>query len=245
MQFYLGTHMVNWLGLVDVPLFVSHRRLRDRKKLPRAIGPWALDSGGFTELAMYGGWQTPVDEYVEAVHRYQREIGSLAWASPMDWMSEPAMLQRTGLSVREHQERTVQNYLDLRGRGPFVPVLQGWTLNDYERCVDLYASAGVDVLAQPFVAIGSVCRRQSRAEIGQIMAGLQPIRMHAFGVKTAGISAYGHLLASSDSLAWSYRARRSPRLPGCTHRGKCTNCLRFALRWRQKIIDIIDRPRLF
>lgn len=46
--FYLGTHMANWLGQTDVPLFVSHMRLRDRKTYPRALGPWALDSGAFT-----------------------------------------------------------------------------------------------------------------------------------------------------------------------------------------------------
>ena len=30
---------------------------------------------------------------------------------------------------------------------PVIPVLQGWTLDDYLACVDLYASAGVDLAA--------------------------------------------------------------------------------------------------
>jgi hypothetical protein len=82
------------------------------------------------------------------VNRYADEIGQLDWAAPMDWMCEPWIVEKTGLSVREHQERTVANYLALRDRGPFIPVLQGWTLEDYETCVDLYAQAGVDLSAE-------------------------------------------------------------------------------------------------
>src|SRR5206468_1710371 len=79
--FYLGTHRPNWLGLLNVPLFVSHRTLGPRKSLPKASHRWALDSGGFTELSMHGKWLTGVDEYVEAVHRYSERIGLLAWAA--------------------------------------------------------------------------------------------------------------------------------------------------------------------
>ena len=42
----------------------------------------------------------------------------LEWAAPMDWMCEPAMLARTGLTVEDHQRRTVANFLELRERGP-------------------------------------------------------------------------------------------------------------------------------
>src|SRR5690242_4741899 len=97
MRFYLGTHMPSWLTKTDVPLFVSHRRLLGelrpgrgaRKTLPRARGPWALDSGGFTELQMFGEWRTTPAEYIAAVRRYRDEIGGLVWAAPMDWMCEP------------------------------------------------------------------------------------------------------------------------------------------------------------
>ncbi len=49
-------------------------------------------------------------------------------------MCEPQIVARTGLSVREHQERTVANYLTLRSIAPdlpFIPVLQGWRIADY------------------------------------------------------------------------------------------------------------------
>jgi hypothetical protein len=133
-DFLLGTHQPGWLARLEVPLFVSHRTLRDCKQLPRARGRWALDSGGFTELTLYGGWQTSLGECVEAVARYRAAVGNLSWASPQDWMCESAMLWRTGLTVAEHQARTVDNYCALRQAAPtlpFIPVLQGWTLDDY------------------------------------------------------------------------------------------------------------------
>ncbi len=225
-------------------MFLSHRQLAERRTLPRARGPWALDSGGFTEIALHGRWLTTTDGYVNAVRRYASEIGNLAWAAPMDWMCEPTMLEKTGLTIREHQERTVANYLELRGRGPFIPVLQGWSLADYLACVELYRDAGVNLTEEPLVGLGSVCRRQDTTEIARIVLALQPLRLHGFGVKTIGLERYSHLLASADSMAWSYRARRSPPMPGCKHRS-CANCPRFAFRWRERIIAVIDRPRLF
>lgn len=235
MRFYLGTHEPLWLERTDVPLFVSFRRFeRVRRRLPRALGPWALDSGGFTEIDQHGRWVMGEDEYVEGVRWLAEGVGGLEWAAPMDWMCEPHMVERTGLSVEEHQERTVGNFLRLRDRGPFIPVLQGWTLPDYERCVGLYEAAGVDLRAEPVVGVGSVCRRQHEAEIGRIVRFLQldcGLRLHGFGVKRSGLARFGDALASADSLAWSYRARRSDPLPGCTHKS-CANCLAFALEWR-------------
>ncbi len=221
-----------------MPLFISHRRLAQRKTFPRAIGPWALDSGGFTELNLYGRWITTEEEYVQAVARYEDEIGGLEWAAPMDWMCEPFVLDKTGLTVREHQQRTVENYLRLRDHGPFIPVLQGWTLTDYLACIDIYEAHGVDLTAVPLVGVGSVCRRQSEAEIGWIFRTLngQGIRCHGFGVKKTGLRSYGAQLTSADSLAWSYNARRSHPLPGCSHKS-CANCLRWALRWRDEIVN--------
>jgi hypothetical protein len=61
------------------------------------------------------------------------------------------------------------------------------------------------------------------------------VRLHGFGVKKAGIESYGDYMASADSMAWSYRARRSWPLPGCTHKS-CANCPRYALRWRDELL---------
>lgn len=71
-RFYLGTHHPHWLGRVNVPLFISRRQLVKRKSLPRASAPWALDSGGFTELKDFGCWT--IDARTYAAVSEKREV---------------------------------------------------------------------------------------------------------------------------------------------------------------------------
>lgn len=227
-----------------MPLFISHRRLKPYKTLPKARSAWALDSGGFTELSLHGRWVTTPGQYIEAVDRYQTEVGRLAWAAPQDWMCEPVMLAKTGLTVREHQDRTVINYLALRDHGPFVPVLQGQSLKDYETCIRVYQDAGVDLWTEPIIGLGTVCRRQRAPEIARIVCELASsgLRLHGFGMKSAGLARVGHLLASADSMAWSTRGRMAwqhdhRKLCAGDHAGSCANCLSWALTWRDRVVD--------
>lgn len=238
-RFYLGTHETGWLARADVPLFVSHRRLQLRKRLPVATARWALDSGGFTELTMHGRWVTEPGDYIDAARRYQTDIGLLDWAAPMDWMCEPFMLAKTGLTVDRHQALTVENVTLLRQVAPDVPwvaVLQGWTVDEYIACVERYTQAGIDLTNEPVVGVGSVCRRQATSEIETIFRELDRagIRCHGFGVKVQGLARYARHLVSADSMAWSYQARRDRPLPDCTH-ANCANCLRYALKWGQRV----------
>jgi hypothetical protein len=247
MKFFLGTNEPAWLAWAGVPLFVSHIRLRRRIRLPIAIAPWSLDSGGFTELSRHGHWTTTPQEYVEAVDRYATGVGQLVWASPQDWMCEPHIVAKTGLSVREHQERTVESYLllrDLAPEQPIIPVVQGWTLDDYLLCVELYAEAGVDLETRPLVGVGSVCRRQRSSEISEIMGELHGLglKLHGFGVKGGGLEIYSDRLESSDSMAWSMWARRENiRLPDCLHKyPDCRSCVDWALEWRRRLLSKVN-----
>ena len=252
LTFYLGTHRANWLwSVTDVPLFISHRVLRKRvTPFPRATTAWALDSGGFTELNLHGGWRTTPEAYVDSVRRYVAELGSLQWASPQDWMCEPWVIAKTGLTVAEHQSRTVENYLQLIDMAPdlpFIPVLQGWEIGDYFAHAEAYAEAGIDLTAQPVVGIGSVCRRQATGQIASIFDQLkaQGLKMHGFGVKTVGLSMYADQLVSADSLAWSYGARQDA-LRGVRHCAKntCANCLHYALAWRERILHSLTTRQM-
>jgi hypothetical protein len=241
--FWLGTHKPGWLASAGVPLFVSRRTLAPMRTLPRAIAPWALDSGGFTELAMHGAWLTTPAQYVAEVRRLSSEIGRMAWAAPQDWMCEPAMLEKTGLTVSEHQRRSVANLLELRSRAPdlpWVPVLQGWSLGDYWRHADAYQAAGVDLEAEPLVGVGSVCRRQSGTRAGAIFRTLAAsgLSLHGFGVKVSGLAAHSAWLASADSMAWSMNARKHPPIDGHTHKN-CANCIVWATSWRAELLERI------
>lgn len=253
--FYLGTHQPGWLNWSDVPLFVSDVRLRVYKTLPRAASPWALDSGGFTELQKYGRWTITPAEYLERIYRYERHVGQLAWAAPQDWMCEQIVIdggvangQRfagTGLSVLEHQWRTIDNWLELDGqrpagmRTPILKVLQGREVDDYLRHVDLYRAAGIDLRNEPLVGVGSVCRRQGTTEARDIFAALHGVgvtQLHGFGLKKTGLALSGHLLESADSMAWSFDARRKARMAECIEHKNCANCPRFAMQWRRELL---------
>ncbi len=268
MKLYTGTHQTHWLATAGVRLFISHTRLAarlgPRARLPRAIAPWALDSGGFTQLQRFGRWTFTPEQYVAAVRRYRDEIGMLEWAAPMDWMCEPWVItggqvgplqfhgtrqarglapgdpeQSLDVAVALHQRYTVDNLLHLRALAPdlhFIPVLQGWRLHHYEQCARLYAEAGIDLAAESLVGLGSVCRRQATSEIETIVTtfAARGLRLHGFGVKTLGLDRYASQLSSADSMAWSKDARHHPPLPGHPHKN-CANCLTWAMNWRARI----------
>lgn len=248
MIFYLGTHHPHWLRddrFRDVPLFVSRRTLARYKRPPRAVGSWALDSGGFTELSMHGRWTVSPKDYARDVARFREGVGRMAWAAPQDWMCEPWITRKTGLTAEEHQRRTIDSVLELRALGcDVIPVLQGWRISEYHAHVEAYDRAGVDLRAEPVVGLGSVCRRQATDEAARLVRSLAAlgIALHGFGFKSDGLRAVHEHLASADSLAWSFNARRSPPLPGCVGRHKsCNNCPVYALRWRERLLASLRR----
>lgn len=211
--FFLGVHRPNWLAISNVPLFISHNRLCERRSFPRARAPWALDSGAFTEISRHGYHRTTPAAYARRVALYQREIGALCFASIQDWMCEPDVLRVTGLSVREHQQRTIDNYLRLRDLAPFIPwlpVVQGWSLGEYLDHVEMYERAGVDLRRISRVGVGSICRRQASVKAALILGLLADhgLKLHAFGLKTKGLALALEHVASADSMAWSAHARK-------------------------------------
>lgn len=255
---------------VNPSLFVSHRRLVGVRNLRPSRRRWALDSGGFSEYSLYGEWRTTPAEYVAAVLRYDRAIGQLEWAAPQDSMCEESMLEkarmtdaarmgRAPVSMTDqlvlHQQRTVRNLGDLEGiwayatddESPFIPVIQGDTVDEYLRCVDFYTDASVDLTHYPLVGVGSVCRRQATDEVGDIVQAIKDyvdpeLPVHVFGLKKSGIRKYSDKVLTGDSMAWSYDARRADPLPGCTGHKNCANCAEYALRWYKDLTRELFPP---
>lgn len=256
MKFYLGTHKPHWLGLSSAPLFVSRRTLCQYRTPPRAKVPWALDSGGFSELLLFGRWTTAPEQYALEVAGWMESVGQLDFAAVQDWMCEPFMLSKTGKTLREHQELTIASWFALNRLAPTVPwapVLQGWRTDDYLSHAEAYLTAGVDLASAPAVGVGSVCRRQGTAEAIEIFRELQPLglNLHGFGLKVTGLkNGASVLLASADSMAWSRQARFDPPMAGCAHK-TCANCLLYAMRWRDKVLGAVEsgylnyQPTLF
>jgi hypothetical protein len=248
MRFYLGTDDVYWLWAdpPPQPLFISRRRLDRYRNYKPAQTPWALDSGGFTELNMYGEWRLPPHRYVAKIQRYINEVGKLEWAAPQDWMCEPSVLAKTGKTVEQHQQLTIDNYLTLKTLAPqlpIIPALQGWEPDDYLRHRDMYDQAGIDLTKCDRVGMGTFCRRASLQPVHNLVHKLHQdgIRMHGFGVKQDGLPIMGPDLTSADSLAWSLAARLAPnRLCGNNHKAqKCTHCRTWATTWANKVVASI------
>jgi hypothetical protein len=244
-KLYLGSHEPGWLGRSTVPLFVSAARAARFGRKPALAGGYALDSGGFTQIAK-GGWKMTPREYLDLVYRLDDRVPGMLWAAPQDWMCEPVAIAATGLSVLEHQQLTTENFCQLRSideRGLIVPALQGWAPGDHEAHVEMYIDAGVDLWDEKLIGVGSVCRRQATGEIEGIIKSLAGAGLsHGFGVKTMGLARYGEHLTSADSLAWSFRARKAAQHGegalghGCTHRC-CNNCFVWAHQW----YDVLTR----
>jgi hypothetical protein len=269
--FYLGTHRPGWLATAQVPLFISASTINKwrgrgddfptRKAGTFGCGVWALDSGAYTALKESKTdrhpWHLPEDEYGGMAYRLADEIGvAPMFAAPQDWPCEAKVLARTGKTVAWHQEATTDSYLYLAEQFDglnWAPVLQGWKPADYVAHIRQYEAAGVDLTAFRPVGLGSVCRRGQTRQIVNVVQAVQayaqatygrPLRLHGFGLKTVALREVGHLLDSADSLAWSITARmQEVKLEECAHRGPCNNCLRYALRWREKVLAAWSQPK--
>jgi hypothetical protein len=225
--FFLGSHRPPWLdaavwagvGYRMPPLCLSYQTMRARIELPTAGGQWMLDSGGFTELSKHGTWTITAQQYARDAQRYQQEIGRLVFAAQQDWMCEEEVPAKTGLTIPQHQRRTVDNYLALRAIAPDVrwaPTLQGWSQGDYMDHIDLFYAAGVELHALPRVCVGTVCKRKRRY-LMQSALTLRAIHreglhnLHAFGAHLDLLKLCSDVLVSSDSTAWSTNARAEHR----------------------------------
>lgn len=209
-----------WLGgdvhtfAWNTPILVSYGRLRDARTMPVATAPWVCDSAGFAELATHGTWTIDPHQYAADLQRYAREIGMLTWAAPQDWPAAAPMLAKTGLTEREHQERTIASVVQLRQLAPDVPVIAvitGTTAAGYLRHVAMYREHGLDLTAERIVVgVGALVGRrpQEQADIIRLLHSTGLHHLHGFGVKGRVLDLVGDLLASVDSAAWSTEARR-------------------------------------
>lgn len=210
-------------------------------------GDFALDSAGFTAMSLWkrkgtqrgmlGMFPWTLAEYVELAGL----LRPMWWSQP-DACVEPdiagneearcfrieataAMLEASLMLVDRWQS------LGAWWQSPPVPVLQGWTADEYMRSLDLMIDAwqrythAFDMPA--LVGVGSMCRRPVHdPDIGilSILERLLPrlpdgMRLHMFGVKGAVMSRLATIpqVASFDSMAWDFGARMMARKEGSSN----------------------------
>jgi hypothetical protein len=195
-------------------MFVAVHRMHRKSPFPPATVPFALDSGGFNHLLREGRWTVSPREYAEHAQRIMLETGKMKWAAIQDWVCAPSVLAKTGKTVLEHQQLTLESYFELKRLAPrvrWLPVLQGGLRDEYLQHVEMYQCAGVVLEDLELVGVGSVALRQTSDEVVDLLEELSSkgLSLHGFGIKLAGLRRSLPFLRSSDSMAWSFHARKN------------------------------------
>lgn len=223
-KLYPGIHQPN-----DAQNFeracISMNRIRRRRK-PVSCGDVIVDSAAFSELEKYGFYRHEVEEHARDLHRlHSAGVIKIAAAVAQDYMCEPFILAKTGLTIADHQRLTIERYDRLiteldrlsGGKCPFhvMPVIQGFAPQDYVDHIRMY---GDRLTPEIWVGVGSVCKRQGNARaILRVLLAIKnerpDLRLHGFGVKITSLMHPGvrELLYSADSMAWSFAARKQGR----------------------------------
>jgi len=211
MRFYVGLHQPSDAKHFD-RAFISVNRLWNRKS-GFAVGRWIMDSGAFSEISTHGRFRHTPERYAQEIRRWIG-VGQLEAAVTQDWMCEPWITEKTGLTVLDHQRLTIERYDATLAADPGVylmPVLQGYEPGEYRQHIRMW---GDRLPEGAWVGVGSVCKRNgSPVDVLQILSTIKvarpDLRLHGFGLKKTALEIQDvrELLHTADSMAWSYAAR--------------------------------------
>lgn len=209
-----------------------------------------LDCGGFTLLNTYGDYPFSMGAYANMVARLRPH-----YYATMDYPCEPEITRSLGLSDNatrieatvENARRMLVDYEPMLPLATAVPVIQGWTLDEYIHCLDLHIATGT---ARPYMAVGSMCTRANDAELLGIVpklhayaaaAGVQ--RLHFFGLKMSPVTAQLEpYIWSRDSAAVLFandqetKARWGGRWPRKKAHRREAFSLFFERAWAQELV---------
>lgn len=188
---------------------ISINRLTKRKKKLLCSSVF-VDSGAFTELEKNACYPDAPEVYAGHLHRLWTDgVVNIVVASTQDYMCEPFMLAKTGLTVLDHQRLTIERYDAILAElyrlfdGPppfeFMPVLQGFEVEDYLRHIEMY---GDRLTPGMWVGVGSVCKRQGDASVIEALLlaikEVRPdLRLHGFWCEVhRAAESYGTTVAS-------------------------------------------------
>jgi len=220
--------------LVSVGTMYRKKFNLNRTMIPNSTERLFLDSGGYSFFIKWGKYPFSVEEYVSFANQIQDEY-PLTEVAIMDYACEPD-INRTNLKTnKERIDSTIQNALsciDYEPNLPWVPIVQGYTLQEYRYCLDQYKEVGLYDDDFHLWAIGSLCARKKVGGIRKIVVDLSreinyPI--HTFGMTITALKdpQIFFNIHSSDSGAWSFNAKSHQKLRDLT-------------RYHKKITSLID-----
>jgi len=168
-----------------------------------------IDSGGYSFFRKWGEYPFSLEKYLEFVDIIS-DLYPLELVAIRDYPCEPDINRQHILTNKERIEKTVSNAVECfqsEGNYPWIPVIQGYTIEEYLYCVDLYKDVGIPL---DYIAIGSICSRKGNLHtIRRIIRSIYErtkAKIHAFGLSLVYLKdpIIFNLLFSSDSAAWNY-----------------------------------------
>lgn len=146
------------------------------------------------------------DSIIETAHKIAALGVETGFVAALDHPCEPFLLKKVGMSVDEAIDMTVQNAIDFMNaelpegfRKVFV--VQGWSLEDYDRCLDLFDHYGITDeirIGRATLAVGTTCMRKLKEKNGPGLLDVYrhiddrvPVgRKHALGIGDEGALAH-------------------------------------------------------
>lgn len=185
-------------------------------KPPRCAKVLFVDSGGFSSSFICNGYNKSDREYLYFVKKTKAKYFALR-----DYPCEPQILRKYNVTVKDQILRTLDNHIKLLDlledyllKAKPVPVLQGWEVEDYLFCIDLFREHGLVGNGFDYIAIGSLCRKNTTTQIKKIILTIRKelkdsIKLHCFGTKISVLNdlAVWKAVYSVDSMAWDFNAR--------------------------------------
>jgi hypothetical protein len=161
-------------------------------------------------MNIYGDYPFRPDEYLALIFHYRPTL-----AACLDYPCEPDIARGCYLQSNIDRIEAGIDYADYllgwTSQTQFLPVIQGYTLDEYAYSIELLARRG---LLRDYMAIGSMCRRWDLSQLQETMtaiyrlvceAGITMPKLHWFGLKLQALSdpICRPLIYSCDSAAWS------------------------------------------
>lgn len=174
------------------------------------------------------------EDYPFTVGNYMNLVSKLEphWYATMDYPCEPEISRSIELSTNEQRIRATvdkaREILDLAEIIPHstaVPVIQGYTLEEYLFCLKLHKEAGT---IRPYMAVGSMCRRLSAHQLENLIPQIYErakeygcTKLHYFGLKLSkDLVPLREYIYSQDSAAIYYHYSKKARKKGRWPRGQ-------------------------
>ncbi|MHB8552809.1 MAG: deazapurine DNA modification protein DpdA family protein [Thermoplasmataceae archaeon] len=207
LEFYYGTTW-KWPIPYLPRVMLSAGFARNLKKPYIIDKPWMMDSGIGGMFKEGSRPRLTIEEYSEIIKKWNPPI---AWT--YDFPCEPSIRERFHYDPTQAQIKTNESTTYLRdnfGMENVMSVVQGWSISDYQKNIDLIKEQG---LLTEHLGIGSICRRGRSKEIERIVKTVHNsvprwVKLHGFGAKTSILQGESKFfLHSVDSSAWGMDRR--------------------------------------